>query len=112
LYYQCLIKNQNTMGTAKKSIITIVFKEDLVPLGVTSKTALEQTLLEFYKKSTGKETKPDISITEFEIDGDVVDLELYSGRCVNLDFQVDLLGQYLDECDVEEFYFDNWIQAD
>jgi len=26
--------------------------------------------------------------------------------------EVDLLGQYLDECDVEEFYFDNWIQAD
>lgn len=100
------------MGTAKKSIITIVF-EDETPLGITSKTALEQSLIKFYQKQNPEFIgEPSITITDFEIDGCAVNLEMYSTRCVNLDFQVDLLSQYLDEYNVEEFYYDNWVQSD
>lgn len=97
------------MGVAKKSEITIEF--DSIPLGITSKTALEQSLLSHYRKTTGNETKPSITITDFEMDGNVINLTLYSDREVNLDFQLELLQSYLNEHKgkVIEFYFDNWI---
>jgi hypothetical protein len=105
------------MSNSAKSHIRIEFK-DGVPLGITSATALEQSLRQFYKESRNDDlARPDITITDFELyheESDEVELTLYSTRRANLDFQVDLLQEYLEvECEgiVEEVNEDTWVQA-
>jgi hypothetical protein len=102
------------MSNSAKSHIRIEFK-DGVPLGITSATALEQSLRQFYKESRNDDlARPDITITDHELYSNEVELTLYSTRRANLDFQVDLLQEYLEvECEgiVEEVNEDTWIQA-
>ena len=102
------------MGQAAKCNIAIFFNKDVeTPLGLTSKTALQQAMLkQYYDTHPDAVGKPDITITEFETFGGTIELELYSTRSQNLDFQVDLLLEYLEQFDdiIEEVTKDKWIQ--
>ena len=107
------------MGKAAKSEIRIEFKsEAIIPLGITSETALEQSLRGFYKRShslyDGQEKYIDITITDFELYDGEVELTLYSTRGRNLEFQLELLQEFLevDHDDVvEEVNYNTWHQA-
>jgi len=103
------------MGQASKSYIAIFLREGKeLPLAISGKTALQQSMLTHYYKTHPEAVgEPDITITEFHnYDNKHIELELYSGRRPNLDFQVDLLMEYLTGFDdiIEEVTEDTWVQ--
>jgi len=104
------------MGQAAKCNIRIEMKDGHgVPLGITSKTAIQQSMLKYYYKTNPEAVgEPDITVTECSQYESEVELELYSTRRQNLDFQIDLLLNYLNsnfDDTIEEINLDTWIQA-
>jgi len=101
------------MGQAAKCNIAIFFKSDSVPSELASSTGVEQTMLKhYYETNPEAVNKPDITISEYDQYDGEIELELYSSRVQNLDFQVDLLAEVLLQFDdiIEEVTYDNWIQ--
>lgn len=102
------------MGQAAKSDVAIyLIKGTELPLELSSATALEQALLQFYKDTRKTSEKPSITIVDFKIYDEVIELELYSTRSQNLDFQVELLQEYLEPFigdTIEEITEDTWLQ--
>ena len=105
------------MGQAAKSEIAIFLNnpEVDIPLDLTSATALQQAMLEhYYKTNPDAVGKPDITIVDFEMFEGEIDLTLYSTRRQNLEFQVDLLNDYLDMTHfdiIDEVTEDTWVQS-
>ena len=104
------------MGQAAKANIAIYLKEGVdAPLGLSSKTAVEQTLIDFYFEQKPEAVgEPDFTVTDVQLFEGVIELELYSGRKANLDFQLETLMDFLDEKhdeDIEEVTDSVWVQA-
>lgn len=103
------------MGQSKKSEIAIYLNKGVeIPLGLTSKTALQQAMLNFYYNANPDAVEePSITVVGCEIFDGSIEIELYSTRSQNLDFQVDLLNDYLEQFDdiIEEITEDSWVQA-
>lgn len=104
------------MGQSKKSEIVIYLNKGIeTPLGLTSKTALQQAMLNFYYNANPDAVEePCIDVISCEIFDGSIEIELYSTRSQNLDFQVGLLNDYLEQFEdiIEEVTYDKWVQAD
>lgn len=104
------------MGQATKSDIAIFFNSDSVPSELASSTGVEQTMLKHYYETNPEAVgKPDITISGYEQYDGYIELVLYSTRRANLDFQIDLLNDYLETYHddiIEEVTFDTWVQVD
>ncbi len=104
------------MGQSAKSTITIEFGENLIPENLQYKETFEKELRDFHSQTNGKDSNPSITITEFEcFEFDVtgaIQLEMYSSRTQNLDFQLELLEAYFDaKIEYDSIDFDSWIQS-
>jgi hypothetical protein len=103
------------MGKSAKCNVAIFLKEGTeMPLGITSATATQQSMLTHYYAKNPDASEPHIFVDEHEQYDNSVELELYSTREQNLDFQVDLLEDYLQQFSdiIEEVTYDKWVQAD
>ena len=101
------------MSNSAKSITRIEFKVP-VPEEFKTAAALETALIKFYEDSTGDYVTPHFQINDFEVYDSEVTFELSSTRRVNLEFQANLLREYLEvtyENKVEELNEDLWVQA-
>lgn len=101
------------MGQAAKSNIRIEFKKDFIPVELRTAEALEAALVNFYKEVNPEKQKPDVTVTDLETYDCEVELTLYSTRRQNLDFQVDLIDDYLNSKyskEIEEINEDTWSQ--
>lgn len=104
------------MSQAAKSEITIYLKDNVeVPLTLSSKTAIQQSMLKHYYATNPEAVgEPEILITECNLSDDNIEIELYSTRKKNLDFQVDLLQDFLNGDEfadiIEEVIEDTWVQ--
>lgn len=102
------------MSNSAKSHMRVEFNQN-VPIAISSATALEQTLRDFYRDSRNDNlARPDFTITEFELYDNEVEVTFYSTRRINLDFQIDLFQEYLYTIHsdiVEEVNEDTWVQG-
>tara|TARA_R110000796_G_scaffold58413_8_gene135003 strand:- start:8615 stop:8929 length:315 start_codon:yes stop_codon:yes gene_type:complete len=104
------------MGQAAKCEISIYLNNGVeTPLDLTSKTSIQQAMLKhYYKTNADAVGEPDITVVRCEIFGGSIELELYSSRRANLDFQSGLLDEYLTQTHgdiIDEVTFDTWVQA-
>ena len=87
------------MGQVTKAeVIVHIHKDKEIPLGITSKTAVEQSMLNHYRElNPNSNPNPSIIVTHYEnFENECIEIHLYSGRRPNLDFQSDLLESYLE----------------
>ena len=86
--------------------VSIGFKE--TPNEFKDETTLTNKLTEFH--NFNKEIKEDISINIEDIKSDrrVVDFEMNSTRSINLEFQINLLIEYLKALKIKIDYFDSF----
>jgi hypothetical protein len=101
------------MGQAAKSYLRVEFGQD-VPIKLTSATAVEQAMLKHYFDTNPEAVgKPDITIVDFDIYDSEIEVELYSTRRINLDFQIDLFKDTINGIcdDVVEINEDTWVQG-
>lgn len=103
------------MGLPKKCYISLWF-DTVAPVEFQTPDDLEKALKEFYKsKNPEYKGEPHICIHDFDGGDEYAEFEMYSDRCQNLDFQVELLDQYLDELYpniVNDYTKDSWEQAE
>ena len=101
------------MGNAKKSYIRIEFKK-YYPEAFKSATSFQEALVKYFLKTYDAVAEPDITIIDFEAFDNEVQLEFYSTRGPHLDFQINLLNEFL-EAEysglVEEVNEDTWTQS-
>jgi hypothetical protein len=102
------------MGQSAKCNMTVSFNVEYIPSKLASSTGVHQTLLQFYKDTRSDEIAvPSITVSEYEQFDGTIELEFYSTRVQNLDFQVDLFREYLEARhgnDVAEITEDIWVQ--
>jgi hypothetical protein len=104
------------MGTPKKCFINVFFNEGVEAEEFNTPESTMEALKDFYKsKDPVDKGDPYIDVSEHEAGDRYVQFLMYSDRDVNLDFQVELLEEYLNDRypdQVEEVTLDSWIQAD
>tara|TARA_R110000824_G_scaffold106610_2_gene251958 strand:+ start:14321 stop:14635 length:315 start_codon:yes stop_codon:yes gene_type:complete len=102
------------MGQSAKCNMRVSFNTEFIPIELTSSTSVHQSLLQFYKDTRSDDTStPTITVTEHEQFDTEIQLEFYSTKVANLDFQVDLFKEYLEarhNDEVEDIDEDVWIQ--
>jgi hypothetical protein len=100
------------MGTPSKSYVRIEFKTAL-PDEFKKEDDIKKLLINFYNTKEGIiDSNPYIDISNIYLYDREVEFELYSDRSQNLEFQVDLLTEYLDSRDdIEELNSDVWHQV-
>lgn len=112
------------MGQSAKSNIRIgFFTMWNVPQEFKNEDTLIKALTDFYwtttegkftRKQTGTALTPQFTIVDYNVIDHEVELEFYSTRRVNLDFQVELLQDYLQknyDGKVSEVDEETWTQA-
>lgn len=104
------------MGIPKKNFITIdiVRDDQKLPEEFNTAESTVTALKEFYKKQNPDyKGDPYVNLYDHEAYENYVQFEMYSDRAQNLDWQVDLLREYLDSTGLEyDITEDAWIQAD
>ncbi len=101
------------MGQASKSYIRIEFKKSY-PEAFKSAMSFEEALIKYFLKTYEAVVEPSITIVDFEAFDEEVQFEFYSTRRLNLDFQINLLKEFL-EAEyaglVKEINEDTWVQS-
>ena len=104
------------MSNSAKSITRIEFKLGLPDI-FKSAANLTAALVKYYRAANPEDVEPEdpyINIQDLETFPNEVQFELYSTRRVNLEFQADLLREYLEATygdAIEELNEDLWVQA-
>lgn len=102
------------MSISKKCEITLDILKGELPEEFNKADLLNKALSDFYKKKNPEyKGEPNITVYDLTPYGDYVEFTMYSTRDVNLDFQVELLQEYMSDTGLDyEITLDSWIQAE